>query len=315
MSSPAQPSAHQYEGTLLVCLKCYRPKSDPVHQNGIQPLESRVSPPALNSSTTKAIHSHTCESCGKTEAHNDVDCLLPPTVLCESCRLMPAVQFDRMLEIEAVSHKPAPITCSGHICPVCHTSWTHDYSCKTDKKTGLCPACASQTAADISRPNEIEQIAMTEGQILSGSERAGIMIEHDSVVYNLCHGSDGNLVSDWQEKIHEHRRNLKQMIEKLRCKEMSSSRMLAKIQTEEATKLTPEEREQFLRDARRGRQTKASARPKDESKPKVVDQAKLFQDLCKQLGNQIRVKRPDLSSDEVIRRAEERARKMQEEDE
>jgi hypothetical protein len=111
------------------------------------------------------------------------------------------------------------------------------------------------------------------------------------------------------------------MIEKLRCKEVTTSKKNVDFEMEDTMYLTPEERESYERAARRG---KAKADKKVNgvdaaalAKPaKVVDPQKAYQDLIKSCLADVRSRNPKLSEDEVVKRANKRAEIMRaEEDE
>ena len=323
---------HTYEGTLLVCLKCFEPKSSAKHTISHE-LESRHSLPAMRATGQMnheaerlPSHVHICPVCETTQTCNQLDCSQAERTICALCAQFGPIEPEP--EVEQIIIKPAPadlkpvdqVTCPSHTCPKCDEVWKHDYDCKKDRKhSALCVDCASQSAVLINRPNEIEQLAMTSGSLIPGSEASNIMLDYDNVIYELIHlsGSDPRpLKSDWQELIHKDRYQLKQIIERLKCKMQSNSRMMMKVQTEEVTKLSPEEREQYERDARRAKQKPATSKgEKSSSTPKVIDQKKAYNDMIKNLGAQISAKRPKLSSDEVVRLAEERYKKLQEEEE
>ena len=329
-SPSSQP--HAYSGTLLVCLTCYRPKSDNIHAAACKDLESHISPSALELTPPKIpSHKHTCPVCMKESQHLtsnglpdpdvNLSCNAPEHILCISCSKLP--EEDKSYAswaVEVIPDKPT-VLCVGHSCPGCGIMWKHDYACKSKSK-GMCEQCATQSTANIFRPVAIEQIAQTSSEVLSGRERVETMIEHEAFVYSLCHDMQTNkLLPDWQEKIHEHRRNIKQMIEKLRCKEISTSKKTVDFEMEDTMYLTPEERESYERAARRGK-VKAGKKVNGvdaaaSTKPaKTVDPQKAYQDLIKSCLADVRSRNPKLSEDEVVKRANKRAEIMHaEEDE
>ena len=366
-----QHQPHAYKGTLLVCLTCYRPKVDALHQASVNEskLESRVMPSCLTvkqeptdanvrgfitpiipkhshicpvcleehshaneddtlncnlphttlclkckslpekdreyaewsnlasvSQSLPVAHSHTCRKCDKTEIHNLANCKLPELVVCANC---------------------AGKTCPSHKCPSCQTTWKHDHCCKS-VSNGLCEKCATQSTASIFRPVEIEQLAQTAGEVISGREHKEIELQNEVLVYNLCHDEvTHTLLPDWQEKIHAHRRNQKQLIERYRIGELSTMKKLRDFQNEQTSTLTLEEREAWEKAAKKKQRAagnNTTALLSKDSKPAVTDAQKAYNTLIKDLCNQVKKKRPGLSDDEVVKAAEKRYKLMNEED-
>jgi hypothetical protein len=292
---------HYYKGTISVCLECYKPKADPIHLISNE-LESRVAPVALNPEPPKLpSHVHTCPVClGQTECRTEdeiLNCKLPEHVLCHKCKVLP--DTDKEYASWAASAQPCP----GHACPGCGKTWSHPYSCKSKSK-GLCESCATQSTSNIFRPVNIEQIAQNSSATLSGRESSEIMLEHESFVYNLCHDDHNKLLPDWQEKIHEHRRNIQQLIEKFRCKAVATQKKLVEFQMEETSTLSPEERAQYERDAKKKAAGKA-VREKSAPKAALLDKKVAYDKMIKGLIESVSKKRPDLPQDEVVKKAEQ----------
>ena len=365
-----QHQPHPYKGTLLVCLTCYRPKVDALHQASISEanLESRVMPSCLTvkHEVTDAnvrgfnvpiipSHTHICTVCLVGYKHKNEDdtlnCNLPHASICAKCKLLP--EKDReyaewsnftsataQLLPETHVHTcrkcdksethvltncklPEVVTCANcagktcpsHKCPSCQTTWKHDHCCKSISN-GLCEKCATQSTSNIFRPIEIEQLAQTSGEVISGREHKEIELQNEIVVYNLCHDDITHaLLPDWQEKIHAHRRNQKQLIERYRIGELSTMKKLVDFQNEQTSTLTPEEREAWEKAAKKKQRAagKEVSTSKD-SKPAITDAQKAYNTLIKDLCNQVKKKRPNLSEDEVIQAAEKRYKLMNEED-
>ena len=227
-------------------------------------------------------HTHTCRKCGESKPHKLDKCKLPELIICVSC-----------------SGK----VCPGHKCPACHATWKHDYICAT-KQEGLCTKCASQNATDIFRIPNVEQIAQVSSEVLTGRERKEIELQQEVLCYNLCYDPvTHKLLDNWQELINEHKRNIKRLIERYRIGELTASASTMKFQREEFSTLSPEEIAQYKRNAKKGKQPKE---PKDPKEPKNTQQvakdahAKLMADLCRQ----VRLRRPNLPEDEILKKAE-----------
>jgi ABC-type transporter lipoprotein component MlaA len=168
----------------------------------------------------------------------------------------------------------------------------------------LCIACAQQTAVIVNRPVEIEQIAMTGSQNLSGQERCGIISEHTSVVYLMIHDANNQLKDNWQELLHEHIRNMEVIMEKFKVKCLNTRRILTDETAKELTKLSPDERAQYVRDANKvQRQLKSEAanpekKEKAEAKEKA-DSQKAYKKMMASLLADTRTRRPQATDDEL----------------
>lgn len=330
---------HPYKGSISVCLDCYKPKSDRLHQPFVSTdkLESRIANPGTKAPDEPVLlptHSHTCEACNKTETHTNLECKLPTKVLCYSCSIIPGNMLHLAVEktcgenltpnhpvchtdlkyngLDMSGEIRASViqTCPGHKCPGCQTTWCHDHVCNSTAN-GLCVDCAQQSTANIFRPSNIEQIAQTASTVLTGSEVSQLTSQYDAHIHSMCHGEDGTLKTDWQEIIHNHRRNLMQIMEKTRIHMMRTNKKTADYQMDECVNLTDEERADYEKSARRGRTIKET-KAKTAKQPVIqaIDPAEAYQKLIKSLVGQVRSKRPGISDDEAVIRASKMADAM-----
>lgn len=166
------------------------------------------------------------------------------------------------------SNKPIHPTCAGHTCPSCKKTWNHSYDCGKVDSHGLCMDCAQQTAAEINRPSHILEIANGKNfRQLSGLEQQTLLLDHEQfVVLNIIRLPDGSENPEWQVKLSEHIQQLERMIEQYKIKVASSYKARAAKEVQDLNKLTPEEKEQFLKDASRNRIPKVRE-PKEKDVP------------------------------------------------
>lgn len=173
--------------------------------------------------------------------------------------------------LNSAGHLPAlaPI-CLSHKCPTCHSEWQHDYKCN-HTRPGQCPRCASQTAAEINRPAKLDEIKQQ--TYISAADAKNIQCEHESLVYNMIYEQSSTgahvLRENWQQLVANHLLNMEQMIEATRNKIAATRGVRAKAEIEDLGKLTPEEAEQYKRDAKKLK-TKTAEKIEKEKK-KVAD--------------------------------------------
>lgn len=162
----------------------------------------------------------------------------------------------------------APL-CLSHKCPMCSCTWEHDYKCG-HSRPGLCARCASQTAAEINRPAKLDEIKQQTH--ITAIDAKNIQCEHESLVYNMIYeqsSTGAHLRDNWQQLIANHLLNMEQMIEATRNKIAAARGVRAKAEIEDLGKLTPEEAEQYKRDAKKLK-TKTAEKIEKEKK-KVAD--------------------------------------------
>ena len=265
-------SPHEYSGNLIACMKCFKRRDDPVH--------------LLNSQALQTLR-YVCRGCGRQSE----------TEICESCSLTPATVFktielehDRKQESEIVVTEAIRLStqkaCPGHVCSACASIWQHDYICnKPSGPLGLCKNCAGQAAAEINRPQHIEEIKVYsyDANILPGKEQSELRLQHyDFVVLNLAYFPSEKEPNkpdlskprpDALEKICEHILQLKKIQLQSRIKESSAEQVRREFEASETSKLTPEEQAQHKRDAKKiaagKKPTKKPAETPEEQKAKA----------------------------------------------
>jgi len=293
---------HEFKpfGALTSCMRCFKQKSDPIHD-----LTPHVH--CVSVSDTKDLTSRLTP---------DLDVLGQPDLASLSIfqpidPSLPGdpgpVEDDNERITVPVSLPASASSCKGHACPDCKKDWFHDYDCdKPSKSTGLCVACAQQTAVICNRPVEIEQIAMTSSQNLSGQERIFVISEHSALVYSNIHNPDGTLKENYQEWIHEHIRNMEIIRERFQVKCLNARKILTEEMAKELTKLSPAERAQYVRDANKvQRQVKSeAANPEKKEKAEAKDKAdaqKAYKKMMASLLADTRSKKPSASDEELQR--------------
>jgi hypothetical protein len=315
---------HKFKGNTALCLQCFRKKEDPSANHLLSnELESRVMPMAINLDKPKQVfHTHSCPNCSCNWSHEECD--LPKTILCENCKVIPSFVLNDIVTQDL----PRPLLqlqklCAGHICSSCSRNWEHTKEecagkqCKSGRKSGQCKDCAGQTVVIGNRANEIDQIAQTSGEVVTGKERVEAQLDGEIRLFNLLHNQDGKILDNFLEIAHVHFRSLRQMQEKLKCLEIGGRKRLMEIQTEEFSKLTPEEQEQYERDAKKkGKREKE--KEKENGKPGATtlgtDKNAAYNKMMKDIANSVRSKKPNLSQDEVLKEAEKRYKRMIEDD-
>lgn len=261
-------------------MRCFKPKADSIHDFHARIYDS-PNHANLHIGPIADCPGHQCKVCARFVTH-DYKCNLAEhvKVLC--------TEHDKN------------IICSGHECNLCHEIWKHDYTCgKTGQ--GLCKKCASQAAAEINRPKSIEEIKVSADSPLTGREWSELLAEHDNfVVFELIHdSSNGNAVrDDWQDRVSAHIMDLKRKMEILRVKLQATTRAKARQETEDLTKLSPEEIAQYRRDA---------AKLKIKSEPKIKkekdDKKKAWEKVIKGLIATYKTMNPKLTDEEARTRA------------
>ena len=101
-----------------------------------------------------------------------------------------------------------------------------------------------EDTAEIYRPNDV--IRMAQIRHLPGRQIAEIMLAHEQFV---C--LEFNTKPNWDELYLNHFIEIEKKIEAFKAKLIASRGQYVRKRVEEATKLTPEEREQYKRDARK----------------------------------------------------------------
>jgi hypothetical protein len=227
-------------------------------------------------------------------------------------------------QVEVVTEKHNA-GCAGHACATCTKIWHHDYDCSArEQKPALCPECCAQSAVEINRSQTIEQIAQLSSQNLTGRETIECMLEHEQfVVHELIYDPKTKVeYPDWMERVNNHRRDIARNIEKWKIRDLATSKAVMRKHAEDVSKLTPEEVEQYKRDARRSKTASSAPEKKDKTAkaPKQLDAKTAYDKMLKGLMTEIKSKRKakglaDLDDDAVIAQAEKKYKMMNEEEE
>lgn len=317
---------HVYEGNMAVCVKpgCYQVASHSVHvlnATALSPMSAMEMMQAMRINKIEAVaplpraQAPACPHCQHLQSFHGKDGCGFEVGMCACDHNELGVKIVRK-ELHQDLPRPialdpaAPINCPGHTCPTCSCVWLHDYTCGGGKGTvGLCHNCAQQTAANINRAGNVEQIKVLENAILTGAEIVNIMNEHESfVVLNLCKDQSGaDLPSDvWQANIAAHRLDLRKKIEALRAREMATSRVMAKRQTEDMLKLSPEEREAYEKSAKRNAKPKTApvlgataGKTKADKKEAQGAYQKMLEGLCSEISKG----KPEMSAQDAKKEA------------
>ena len=157
-------------------------------------------------------------------------------------------------DVGVIEQIAVQMICSGHECARCKQVFTHDYECNIHdgKRQILCTKCAGDSASLINRPDDIKRIEKDAHILTTPRETIEQRTEHIDFVqlniFKLPDGSDNpNYLADWQK----HYDNLQRFIEKYRNYQSAALQAKADKQLEDNTKLSPEEREQYERDAKK----------------------------------------------------------------
>lgn len=151
---------------------------------------------------------------------------------------------ERQLKQHENSKEP---DCYGHTCPVCGIRWSHNYKCwpgKDIKDNMHCPKCFGQAVVEIHRNDDI--IQMLNAKVTSAKEISELMLQHESFVVLEASKSD-----NFESWCAAHINNLRELIEKNNAKIYATRAALVKLRKENDSKLTPEEIEQYKRNAAR----------------------------------------------------------------
>jgi hypothetical protein len=260
---------HEYSGSLTNCLICYRERSEHVHDL------------------------------------NHLDTLPPATATAVAPSPSPSP-----------SGATAPATCPGHQCPQCKKQWNHQYCCgviveaveasMSVSKFGYCTECAQQITSEINRPAHIQELAAKDTDIIDARRQKELALEHkDFLVLHICKLPDGTDNPEWPAQMQAHIQNMREMQLKFRIYESAAREVRTDQEVQDLNKLTEEQKEQYLRDAKRNKvehKEKQSKQPK-ESKPESIAAAILKSAML------LMKLHPKWS----LERASEEARKMSEE--
>ncbi len=188
--------------------------------------------------------------------------------------------------------------CPGHKCAKCNHNWFHNYVCKRSDRAitdTICQKCIGDSSVLINRMSDLDRIANQER--ITPREAKEIEIEHESfLVLNIFHdpktGLDNpNWLEDWTVMY----KNFELMIEKIKIKQSSMMKGKAQKQLEENTKLSPEERMQYERDAKKRKKTDDLAMANDKEAKK-----KAYERTLKSIAATLRASVPGLSEEKSI---------------
>lgn len=117
---------------------------------------------------------------------------------------------------------------------------------------------AQADAAQIHRADNVFLNSLT---IITPQDAANIDIEHEAFcVNNLIYDSSGIEYPDWNEKLIAHIKDLKRKMEHFRIQEGAARRVINKKRVKEVEKLTPEERDSYIRDIEKGSKLKSDVK-------------------------------------------------------
>ena len=252
-------------GHTLVCGKCYRPKLHELHLDDLDSTDIKiVEMPDTNREVSKAKQ-------------------IGELVVMTPKEDPQGIKDKNDPNYPDDSNKP---NCYGHICPGCGRFFTHDYKCWPDpkiKNSMWCGQCAAtnefkQAVADGHRHDDIGALEQYVGMhclISDPKDLKAAEIEHESFCAN-------EIRTNPDFNFEKHIKDLQLKIEVFNAQISGTARAKANWQLEEAKKLTPEELEQFTKNASRSKVKKSSGAASDavasEKKAK-----KEYQDLLKDL--------------------------------
>ena len=324
MTNSTNKQPHQYRGSLIICLDCNLPRNNPIHitLDAAQTIEARNA--AQVAVDTIPVHRHVCTRCSGVWVHekseDNMNCSLSEHTLCTTCesRTDAFSQAYPLLSVITDSNAIAEQEnhCKGHVCPVCGSTWQHDYACSNKPINTACEKCATQSTSETFRQTNIQQLAQTSSQVLHPREVIEMLVQYDAVIWNMSHDPVTKaLLPDGLEKIHVERRNLQQLQEKLQHKAIRIRKLEVDFQNELMTTLSEDEKAQYKRDAKKKEKAADSPdKPKKERTSNVPDAKELYNKLIKNLADEIRTRRPNMKADELLAAAERRYKLMNEED-
>lgn len=164
--------------------------------------------------------SHFCELCKKKFSHSLGECFKPEvkTQVCYTCQIL-SIPTHTLLN-ESISK----------------TQRTNDAHEEYAREIG-------DVSTEAHRAHDLEQIVAGQ-HILSGKELAEIELEHESFLISQLNGKSSQEIEDFLEK---HIIDLKAKIEKFQKQIQSTHKVRADKRQEITAKMSPEEREAYLR--------------------------------------------------------------------
>ncbi len=185
-------------------------------------------------------HYHTCIICGRKHYCESLACA-KENYICE---------MHDGEKIILTSSTFAKQKCIGHECARCKKIWKHNYVCnKPANLEAMCSDCTAQNAVEINRTELVKEIEKNSHDTLSGRERAERFLEQEASLNLEIRDSQGKLLENWLEITTEHFTALRILQEKVKIDLQVNSKVTAKARIEKCSKLTPEEQEQYKRDA------------------------------------------------------------------
>lgn len=221
------------------------------------PLASQALPKELPQEDRPAMpgkpHVHKCLLCGREHYCEVQACPKPLEFVCDCQFLDPAHENKAALHaaIEETLSKSSIVLCVGHECPWCHKIWHHDYKCNRPANIEtVCKPCNDQSSVNYHRPEAILEIAKNgSGSPLTKEEIAAEFLNHEAQVHLMIHDENGILLENWNDILSSHLIQLRKLFTQIKIHESASSKVKVNTQAQEWTKLTPEEKKQFERDA------------------------------------------------------------------
>jgi hypothetical protein len=306
---------HPFVGKFPVCMLCYKAEKDSIHDlvaaasvpDVIKAYDITPTTPAFQEAAIKDFEIFKPLPLDDPDDPGDFDLeiteptSIPEPVAQQVTEPLTTVQGDKL--------------CKGHQCAECGQLWYHEYDCGRKKQDALCLKCAQQAAADINRPQSIQQIAESDG-IISGVEAVARMMQVESTVYNMIYepvpsGLSGEsqklnkLREDWQELIYNHIKDCQRKIELFKLDIQGASKIRMAKLTEEVQKLSPEDVAILRKRAGKiaaGKKVKSDS--EKDAKPTAKPEPKLDKDAARKklydtLLAGIRGKNPGLTPDEL----------------
>jgi len=230
-----------------LCKLCLKPKLDELHLENLGPEDfTNVKPPAEVPRSPEIVYEK------------------PPNNSIEN-------------RIKSAAPETNQPDCYGHTCPVCNVRWSHDYKCWPGTQESLaCPMHFGTVMSEIKRLDDItELIKPSENE---AAFLASQRIEHESFVKLQVNKLSYDEFEQWCAA---HIRSLRALIEQYNNKIYATRSVVAGRRRLEESKLTPEERDDYLRKAKRQKKIDLDA-AKTKAKQSWDEQKK---SLLKAVGN------------------------------
>lgn len=232
---------------------------------------------------------HTCIVC---KANTSDECATCHEYVCKSCSSKHLNGHEPVKPKQIKEEKPEEVKkpCPGHPCPECGNDWKHPYDCNKERTQtkGLCRNCSQQAASEINRPKSIEVIKKESESPLTGREEAELFNRtYDFAVKNLIYDPDGKERADWNDRVQKFIDAKLRIQHELRIELSAARKAQVKKQTDDLSKLSPEEIAQYKRDAAKLKKPKekknGEAAPAKTSDERQKAHKKVLKGLCDML--------------------------------